>query len=132
MLNRLMADTEYLELIHAEIDGELDGGQRSELARRVLADPAVRAVRDDLRRLCAKLDAIEEVEPPAQLRTNILQGLPISATPAAEFSNGRLPRWRYAALIAGVLGATASCTRPWRHGTGSAELAGTIAARALH
>jgi hypothetical protein len=129
MWKRLMTDTGYLELIQAEIDGELDGGQRSELARRVLADPAVRAVRDDLRRLCAKLDAIEEVEPPAQLRTNILQALPISATPRSRFQ-WPAPRWRYAALIAGVLGATAlvyeTVDGP---GPGSAEVAGTIAAR---
>jgi hypothetical protein len=129
MWNRPMTDREYLELVHAEIDGELDGGQRSELARRVLADPAVRAVREDLRRLCAKLDAIEDVEAPPQLRTNILQALPVSATPRTRF-HWPAPRWRYAALIAGVLGATALVSETVDGpGPGSAEVAGTIAAR---
>ncbi len=59
-----MADPRQLELIHAEIDGELNAQQRAELARRLLADPDVRAVREDLRRLCTALDALEQVEPP--------------------------------------------------------------------
>ena len=43
-----------LELIHAEIDGELTGPQRAELNRLLLADPALRALRDELRRTCAR------------------------------------------------------------------------------
>jgi len=39
-----MAHTGYLPLIHAEIDGELDGSQRAELSRRLLADPEARAL----------------------------------------------------------------------------------------
>ena len=46
-----MADVGYLELIHAEIDGVLDERQRAELARRLLADPEARAVREELREL---------------------------------------------------------------------------------
>ena len=42
-------------LIQAEIDDELDGAGRAELARRLLADPAARAERDQYRRLASLL-----------------------------------------------------------------------------
>jgi hypothetical protein len=123
-----MADSEYLALVHAEIDGELDGRQRAELARRLLADPEARALREDLLRLRTLLDSIGDVEPPAQLRANILHALPVPTTPPGQFA-WSAPRWRYAAVIAGVLGVatvvyeTVDGSRP-----GSAEVAGTIAA----
>jgi hypothetical protein len=58
-----MIDQKYLELIQAEIDGELAEHDRAELARFLLANPGARAVRDDLKRLCATLDRVEPVEP---------------------------------------------------------------------
>ena len=99
-----MADSGRLELIHAEIDGELDGRQNAELARCLLADPEVRVLREDLRRLCAALDALEDVDPPPQLRQSIVDALPQS-TPSRARSWWSAPRLRYAALIAGVLAA---------------------------
>ena len=62
-----MADSQRLALIHAEIDGELDAAGRAELARWVLADPEGRALRDQLRSLCAALDAVPAVDPPEEL-----------------------------------------------------------------
>ena len=56
-----MAHREYITLIHAEIDGELDAANRAELARHLLADPNARTLREDLRRLCTELDALPEV-----------------------------------------------------------------------
>lgn len=97
-----MTDDGHLALINAEIDGELDGQQRGELARRLLADPEVRALRNDLRRLCAALDALEDVEPPRELLQNILAALPQSAPPR-ERSSWSVPRVRYAAVILVVL-----------------------------
>jgi hypothetical protein len=99
-----MADSGRLALIHAEIDGELDGPQRAELARALLADPEAQALREDLRRLCAALDALEEVDPPQQLRQSILDALPQSTPSRARFW-WSAPRLRYAAFIAGVLAA---------------------------
>ncbi|HEV7431987.1 MAG TPA: hypothetical protein VGN77_03020, partial [Steroidobacteraceae bacterium] len=66
-----MVEQTHLELIHAEIDGELDERQRSELSRCLLADPQLRAVRDQMRRVCQALDAVEPVEAPPQLRAEI-------------------------------------------------------------
>ena len=123
-----MADSERLALIHAEIDGELDGRQSAELARCLLADPEVRVLREDLRRLCAALDALEDVDPPPQLRQSIVDALPQS-TPSRARSWWSAPRLRYAALIAGVLAAgtvvyeTLDGPRP-----ATSDVAGTMAA----
>jgi len=101
-----MADSDPLSLIHAEIDGELSGEQRGELARSLLADPEVRTLREDLRRLCAALDVVADVEPPPLLRESIVAALPQS-TPIRERSWWSTPRIRYAAIILLVLAAGA-------------------------
>lgn len=129
-----MAETGYRELIQAEIDGELDGRQRGELARRLLADREARELREDLLRLREMLEAVEEVEPPPELQANVLRALPVRALPVRATPGARVrwpaARWRYAAGIALVVGAAAlvyeSVSGP---GPGSAELAGTMAAR---
>jgi hypothetical protein len=99
-----MTDDGHLALIHAEIDGELDGQQRAELARRLLADPGARVLREDLGSLCQALDVLEEVEPPGELRRTILDALP-QATPLRRESWWWEPRIRYAAVILLVLAA---------------------------
>jgi len=124
-----MGSREHLALIHAEIDGELDAAQRSELARRLLADPELRGERDDLRRVCAQLDAMKEVDPPPQLRANILEALPRAAVP---FRRSRSVPWRYAALAAGVMGAAILVYETVNGpGPASVEVAGTMAARRM-
>jgi len=130
-----MSETEYLPLIHAEIDGELDGPQRGELARRLLADPDVRAVREDLRRVCTALDAMPQVEPPTELRESILAALPKPAAALPRPAVRQLQplsfdrRWRYAALIAGVLaGGTALFVKVEGLRPSTTDTAGTMAA----
>jgi hypothetical protein len=117
-----------LALIHAEIDGELGAAERGELARRVLADPQTRAAREELRQLCTALEGVPAVDPPAGLETRIFAVLPASHAEPRRFA---LPptRWRYAAVVAGVLalGAVVFATLDGQR-TGSAELAGTITA----
>jgi anti-sigma factor RsiW len=123
-----MADSGRLALIHAEIDGELDAEQRGELARCLLADPEARALREDFQRLCTALEAVEDVEPPPQLRESVLAALPQSS-PSQARSWWSAPRLRYAALIAGVLAAgtvvyeTLDGPRP-----ATSDVAGTMAA----
>jgi anti-sigma factor RsiW len=123
-----MADSGHLALIHAEIDGELDERQRADLARALFADPEARTVREDLKRVCAALDAIEDIDPPQQLRQSILNALPRSTPSRARFWWSG-PRLRYAALIAGVvaMGAilyeTVEGVRP-----ATSDVAGTMAA----
>jgi len=123
-----MSDTGHLGLIQAEIDGELDGRQRSELAQRLLADPEARALREEFLRLCRALDAMADVEPPAHLRVGILNALP--PAPRSPMRYGwSAPRWRYAALLAGVLGAgTVVFETVKGPGPATSEVAGTMAA----
>jgi anti-sigma factor RsiW len=123
-------DPEFLALVNAEIDGELDARQRAELARRLLADPQARAAREELLRLTATLGALGDAEPPAALRANIVKTVSTMAAPRRR-SPWAAARWRYAALIAGILGMTAVVYESVDGtGAGSADLAaGTIAAQ---
>lgn len=123
-----MVDPAQLALIHAEIDGELNDRQRAELSRCLLADPALRALRDQIRQLCAALDAVAEVEPPPQLRADILAALP--QMPARRGGMARpVVQWRYAALLAGVLLTGTIVFRVLDFGQQPAvnEMAGTLA-----
>ena len=53
-----MTDDERMRLIHAELDGDLSSEQRADLARVLLADPQLRALRDELKGLSSRLDAV--------------------------------------------------------------------------
>jgi hypothetical protein len=123
----MINDTD-LALIHAEIDGELDSHQRGELSRRMLADPGIRASRDALRRVCAAVEAIPEVEPPARLRTSILSALPPARPKSTRLSQLPHNRWRYPAAIAAALtlGIVVFAALDGQR-SGSADLAGTMA-----
>jgi len=132
-----MIEQHYLELIHAEIDGELPERQRAELSAYLLANPAARAFRDDLRRVCDALDGIESVAPPQELRASILHAVGAPESPS-RFSNRRaLPRFpiaaRFAAAIAagvlvGVIAYQVGIES--RGGPAMSELVGTMAGRA--
>ena len=125
-----MADSEHLAFIHREIDGELDGEQRAELARWLLTDPGARVLHEHLKRLCGTLDALEQVEPPPQLRQNVLDALPQSTT-AQERSWWSGPRWRYAAVILVALTAgTVLYETVHRPQPSTTEVVGTLASSA--
>jgi hypothetical protein len=98
-----MLDPTQLALIEAEIDGALDERQRAELSRCLLANPALRKEREDMRRLSRALDAIPQAEPPAQLRADILAALPQMHPRRPGIRSWRGQGWRYAAVLAGVL-----------------------------
>jgi anti-sigma factor RsiW len=125
-----------LELIHAEIDGEITGPQKAELGRLLLADPALRELRAGLRRTCDALDALPIETPPADLRASIMESLPASPPRCEDRdvrfrSNGRFgqPLVRYAAAFAGGLIVSALAFQfGLRHeALDAGELAGTIA-----
>jgi len=120
-----MTDEQRMSLIHAELDGELEGTRRAELARLLLAEPQTRVLRDQMQGVCSRLDAVGQVEPPPQLRDSVLQRLP----PVARVYGASFARWRLAALFAGVLTATAIVYETLQGPTpGSRETAGTMAA----
>ena len=132
-----MADPGQLALVHAEIDGELDSAQRAELARALLADPDVRELRDDLRRVCQALDAVPQVEPPPVLQQSIVAAMPQRVSPSRGLktrpgirpvSTPAIAAWRYAAMFAGVLVAGGVMFELVRNPAPEPrELAGTIA-----
>jgi hypothetical protein len=130
-----MTDHDHaLELIHADIDGVITGSQKAELNRLLLADPAVRALRDDLAGVCKALDTLPREDLPAGLHDAIVSGLPV-ATPISHASVRRgsvtqRPLLRYAAAFAGGLLVSALAFQLDRLDAtkaGQGELAGTIA-----
>jgi hypothetical protein len=124
-----------LELINAELDGELDGPAKAELSRRLLADPGLRALREQVRATCAAIDALPSEDPPEGLRAAIMEALPASPpvcgqrdVRAAGFGSDR-PILRYAAAFAGGLLVSALAFQfAWRDArVDPRELSGTIA-----
>jgi hypothetical protein len=130
-----MTDHDHaLELINAEIDGVITGAQKAELNRLLLADPAVRALRDELAGVCKALDTMPREDLPAGLHDAIVNGLPV-ATPNSHAAARRTaftqrPMLRYAAAFAGGLLVSALAFQLDRFDAaqaGQGELAGTIA-----
>jgi hypothetical protein len=128
-----MIEERHVELIHAELDGELTPEQRAELSREQLAHPEARALRDQLARLFGALAKLESATPPPELSGSVLSSLGPRVHPEAAH-RGR-PAWyagpafRYAAVFVGGLLASAVLLAPGaRHAVGPdvSELVGTI------
>ncbi len=96
-------DPRTLELIHAELDAELDEAGRSELATRLAADPQARLQRDQLHRMAHSLARLVAMEPPAGLRQRWQPQTPVSAALSPRAAANR--RWlgRGVALAAATL-----------------------------
>ena len=125
-----MTNDERMALIHAELDGDLSSQQRADLARLLLADPQMRALRDEFKGLCSRLDAIGHVEPPPQLKDSILNRLRSVPVPPT-YRKASFGRWRLAAMVAGLLMAgTIVYETVQGPAPGSRETAGTMAADA--
>jgi hypothetical protein len=126
-----MIEDRHIELIHAELDGELTSEQRAELSRVLLANPEARALRDELNRLFGALAQLEEAAPPRELHASVLNA--IGAQPGAAQPVRRSwytgPAFRYAAVFVGGLLASALLLGPGARQTGGpdvSELVGTI------
>jgi hypothetical protein len=125
-----VTNDERMALIHAELDGDLTGEQRADLARLLLADPQVRGLRDELRALGSRLDALGQGEPPPELKDSILNRLR-SVPVATTYRRASFGRWRLAAMVAGLLMAgTIVYETALGPAPGSRETAGTMAADA--
>lgn len=102
-----MIDERFLELVHAELDGEMSHGQRAEFERRLLEDPAARRYRDGLRGVVDALDQLDVVDPPPTLRPSILAAVGVrDEVPGAgtSIAIGRFSQpARYAAAVAAGL-----------------------------
>ena len=127
-----MLDNHQIELVHADVDGELPAGQRGELSRLLLANPEARALHDELRRLSRLLDGLPKLDPPAGLASAVLDGIPWqqaarSAAPAVSW-------WHTAPRIAAAMAAGALLTatvyhlaRPFGDDVDGSEVSGTMA-----
>jgi anti-sigma factor RsiW len=122
-----------IELINAEIDGALGSAARAELNRLLLADPAIRSLRDDMRRTCQALDAVQPDEVPAGLHESIMSALPAAPIQRVKpLLSGRFgkPALRYAAAFAGGLLVSALAFQFFGSGSPGLDprdLAGTLA-----
>jgi len=122
-----------LELISAEIDGVITGPQRAELNRLLLADPAVRALRDELTRTCGDLDDMPREELPAGLHEAIVARLPVARPQSHGLRHTSFtsrPLLRYAAAFGGGLLVSALAFQFGNLDStelGAGQLAGTIA-----
>lgn len=101
-------DSRTLELIHAELDGELDAIARAELEQKLEADPLARIQRDQMQRMAQTLARLPVVEPPAGLRRrwhgpHPVASAAVNTSPVTRISPRR--RWLRPAigLAAGVL-----------------------------
>lgn len=72
-----MIDQRHLELIHAQIDGEISASNKELLRKHMELNPESREVYEELVSLSELLGQAEVVEPPPQLRAKILGAVPI-------------------------------------------------------
>lgn len=73
-----MSDSQekYLELMHAELDGEASDEDLVALREYLSSNPEAQKVHSELAKLTAVLNQVEMVETPGDLHTNILEALP--------------------------------------------------------
>ncbi|MBT8080525.1 MAG: zf-HC2 domain-containing protein [Gammaproteobacteria bacterium] len=84
-------EQDILELIHADIDGEISGGDRERLQAHLQSNPEAQRKHDEVAELCQALDGIEERAPPAHLKHLVLDALP--AVKARE-PKREIPFWK--------------------------------------
>ena len=131
-----MLDNHQIELVHADVDGELPAGQRGELSRLLLADPEARALHDDMRRLSGMLEALPGFEPPAGLDHAVLESIPWRAATRTKAPTvgwrHTLPRMAAAAAAGALLTATLyHLGSPFGADVDGSELSGTMASPAV-
>jgi len=98
-------DEKYIELINADVDGELDKSGQAELRDFLARNAEARAMHENLASFCRELNAVPMLEPPPQLRSDILGAIRPTARvirPEAAFWRQvvSMPMFRHAAAFA--------------------------------
>jgi len=97
-------DRNYIDLINADIDGEISAGDKADLEAFLSESAEARALHDALSGLCTSLDAVAAEDPPRHLRHVIMNSVDLPATEpeAPGFVQNLLaaPAFRYAATFA--------------------------------
>lgn len=73
-----MIEERYLELIHRAIDGALSANEEADLRSYLNRSPEAKRLFDDLKLLSSTVKNLQEVEPPVNLRANILRSIDFS------------------------------------------------------
>ena len=95
-----MVDERTRELIHAELDGELDPTAQAELETRLAAGDDARRLRDDLQRIAGSLARMSSEEPPLAVRAAVRQAVRESPISQPASRRSRHIPWAMAAGIA--------------------------------
>ncbi len=104
-------DEKYVELINADIDGEIQPEEKTELEAFLAENAAGLALHEELQSLSSTLDAEELLEPPTHLKHVVMSSLPktrpqteirgfIAESPGFLRSLFLVPALRYAAIFA--------------------------------
>lgn len=129
-----MSNETDIELVQADIDGEISETQREGLRARLAASPELRAYQASVRELVDILDSVPALEPPVDLRQDLLQrlsGHPGRKEPRVSAGwRWAPPALRYAAACAAGIGIAAILHETMSLGDQSPEqlarLAGTM------
>ena len=130
-------DDKFIRLMNADIDGTASESERTDLREYLSSLPEARAMYDDLAGLANVLSRVEALEPPAELRREIMAALPVRrpGTRVHERYNVGyfwLPVLKYGyALAAGILLGLVLARVPFRNLTLSnpSDLYGTMTAK---
>ncbi len=97
-------EQKYIELISADVDGEISDGEKAELEAFLSESAEGRVLHEELTALCTTLDAVAEVDPPQHLRHLIMNSVnpPVAEPASTGFLQNLLaaPALRYAATFA--------------------------------
>lgn len=77
-------DQEFIDLIQADIDGEIDDAGKQALQAFLAESSEGRCVYEELKTLCKSLDDMEEADPPPHLRHVLMNMAPIKSEPRAR------------------------------------------------
>lgn len=83
-------DENTIELINADVDGELGDSERAQLHAYLAQNEEARALHRELGAFCRQLDDVEPVEPPQHLKFSLLDSFRSRPKPVAP----ALPAWR--------------------------------------
>ncbi len=98
-------DQKYIDLINADIDGEIQEAEKAELEAFLADSAAGRKLHADLAAVAEGLDGLDKLEPPPHLKRVIMNTLPAAPRSEESSSGGlkslfALPVLRYAATFA--------------------------------
>ncbi len=97
----MASNPEIVELIQADIDGEISAADKEELEAILAQDPEANALHAGMSGLAASLDSLPDLDPPPHLRHTIKAAVPKPVEqPGALQSLFAMPAMRYAATFA--------------------------------